>query len=204
MYALLAFIPIVLIIIAMVAFNIKAKRAIPAAWLLSCLLSFFFWKINVGSLLRQTAAGFLESLTVLLVIFGAVLIMNTLSESGAMDSIKGMFHGITKDARVQTIIIGFLFGAFISGSNTVSNTLFAGLQFETAVLVGLPQVIVVALQNAGGAIGNMICVNNVISACATTGISGKEGKIIRMNLAPCLLYWLLLSLSALFIAGTFF
>lgn len=61
---------------------------------------------------------------------------------------------------------------------------------------------VLALQNAGGAIGNMICVNNVISACATTGISGKEGRIIRMNFIPCLLFWLLICISAVIIAGT--
>lgn len=92
-------------------------------------------------------------------------------------------------------------GSFVSGSNTVSNTLFAGLQFETALLVGLPQVIVLALQNAGGAIGNMICVNNVVSACATTGITGKEGRIIRLNLIPCLLLCVLLSGAAVVIVG---
>ena len=73
----------------------------------------------------------------------------------------------------------------MSGSNTVSNTLFASLQFTTAGLVGLPYVLVVALQNNGGAIGNMVCVNNVVSACATTGTNGNEGKIIRTNIIPC-------------------
>ena len=84
-------------------------------------------------------------------------------------------------------LIGVL-GAFMSGSNTVSNTLFASLQFETATLLGLPQVFLVALQNNGGAIGNMICVNNVVFACATTGTAGNEGKIIRTNLIPCIIY----------------
>lgn len=84
-------------------------------------------------------------------------------------------------------LIGVL-GAFMSGSNTVSNTLFAGLQFETATILGMSQVLIVALQNNGGAIGNMICVNNVVSACATTGTSGNEGKIIKTNAVPCLIY----------------
>ncbi len=116
MYAILAFIPIAVVLTLMVALNCPAKKAIPGGWLMSCVFAFFFWKMNIGHLLRQTAVGFLESLTVLLVIFGAVLIMNTLTESGAMDSIKGMFHGITTDARVQAIIIGFLFGSFIEGA----------------------------------------------------------------------------------------
>lgn len=34
----------------------------------------------------------------------------------------------------------------------------------------------------------MICVNNVVSACATTGTLGNEGKIIKTNIVPCLIY----------------
>ena len=84
-------------------------------------------------------------------------------------------------------LIGVL-GAFMSGSCTVSNTLFASLQFETATLVGLSQVLIVALQNMGGAMGNMICVNNIVSVCATTGTNGNEGKLIRTNIIPCIIY----------------
>ena len=83
--------------------------------------------------------------------------------------------------------IGVL-GAFMSGSNTVANMLFAPLQFETASLVRLSPIVVLALQNIGGAAGNMICVNNVVSVCATTGVAGNEGRIIRTNLLPCLAY----------------
>ena len=83
--------------------------------------------------------------------------------------------------------IGVL-GAFMSGSNTVSNMLFAPLQYETAALVKLSPIVVLALQNIGGAAGNMICVNNVVAACATTGVAGNEGRIIRINLLPCLVY----------------
>jgi len=34
----------------------------------------------------------------------------------------------------------------------------------------------------------MICVNNVISACSTTGTNGNEGKIINTNLIPCICF----------------
>ena len=116
MYAILAFVPIMLVIVLMVALNMPVRRAIPISWLFCCVIAFVFWKMSFGSLMKQTVIGFLESFTVLIVIFGAVLIMNTLSESGAMDSIKGMFCGITTDARVQAVIIGFLFGSFIEGA----------------------------------------------------------------------------------------
>ena len=86
--------------------------------------------------------------------------------------------------------IGVL-GAFMSGSNTVSNMLFSSLQYETAQLVKLSPVVILALQNIGGAAGNMICVNNVVAVCATTGVAGNEGRIIRVNLVPCFVYCLI-------------
>ena len=91
-------------------------------------------------------------------------------------------------------LIGVL-GAFMSGSNTVSNMLFATLQYETAAIVKLSPLVILALQNIGGAAGNMICVNNVVAACATTGVTGCEGRIIRINLLPCLAYCVIVILA---------
>ena len=90
-------------------------------------------------------------------------------------------------------LIGVL-GAFMSGSNTVSNTLFAPIQFETATILGISQVRIVALQCMGGAIGNMICVHNIVAVCATAGTTGEEGRLIRTNILPCLIYALTVAL----------
>ncbi len=89
--------------------------------------------------------------------------------------------------------VGIL-GAYISGSNTVSNIMFSGFQFATAQILGLPKTIILALQVVGGAVGNMICVHNVVAVCATIGIIGKEGSIIKKNLIPSILYGLLAGL----------
>jgi lactate permease len=75
-------------------------------------------------------------------------------------------------------------GAFMAGSNTVSNMLFALFQYSVADNLGISHIIVVSLQNVGGAIGNMICVHNVIAACATVGLIGVEGLLIKRNLIP--------------------
>ena len=84
-------------------------------------------------------------------------------------------------------VIG-IFGAFVSGSCTVSSTLFGPLQYETAELLGLSTTTIVALQLTGGALGNMICINNVVAVTSTTNAPGHEGRIIRTNLLPCLVY----------------
>ncbi len=84
-------------------------------------------------------------------------------------------------------LIGML-GSFISGSCTVSSIMFSSLQFQTALMLGLSPVAVVALQVAGGAIGSMICINSVIAVASTTGLSGQEGALIKKTLLPALLY----------------
>jgi lactate permease len=87
-------------------------------------------------------------------------------------------------------IIGAL-GAFIAGSNTVSNMMFSLFQFATAVQIDLnanQAAFVVALQAVGGAAGNMICVHNVVAASATVGLIGREGDLIRKALIPMTYY----------------
>ena len=83
--------------------------------------------------------------------------------------------------------IGVL-GAFVSGSATVSMTLFVNLQFDTATALDLPAVLIVSMQCVGAAIGNMVCINNAVAASATIGTTGREGKLIKMNAIPMVIY----------------
>ena len=98
--------------------------------------------------------------------------------------------------------IGVL-GAFVSGSNTVSNMLFANMQFESAAMLGISQVLIVALQCVGGSIGNMICINNVVAACSTVGVVGVEGKLVRRNSIPMVIYCAIVILAAVIVMNVF-
>ena len=81
-------------------------------------------------------------------------------------------------------------GAFIAGSNTVSNLTFSLFQFATAQNIGVDPETVVAAQAVGGAAGNMITVHNVVAASATVGLLGREGDVIRMTIIPMTYYCL--------------
>ena len=116
MLALLAFLPILVTIVLMTAFNQPAKRALPIAWALCAIIGITAWKMDVLTVVAQTLAGFLNSLDATLVIFGAILLMNTLKKSGAMNSIQAGFKSVSNDKRIQAIIIGFMFGSFIEGA----------------------------------------------------------------------------------------
>jgi lactate permease len=82
-------------------------------------------------------------------------------------------------------------GAFIAGSNTVSNMMFSLFQYNVGSQIGVDPTWIVALQAVGGAAGNMICVHNVVAASAVVGLVGKEGAVIRKTLFPFTYYALL-------------
>ncbi|MEX2289527.1 MAG: L-lactate permease [Mycobacteriales bacterium] len=95
-------------------------------------------------------------------------------------------------------------GAFVAGSNTVSNLMFSLFQFSTAEQIGVVPETVVATQAVGGAAGNMITVHNIVAASATVGLIGREGDLIRKTVLPTIYYCLLaggLSLVAIYGLG---
>lgn len=81
-------------------------------------------------------------------------------------------------------------GAFVAGSNTVSDFMFAEFQFGVARRTDLPRLVILGLQAFGGAAGNMITVHNVVSASATVGLVGVEGLLIRKTIIPMTYYLL--------------
>jgi lactate permease len=81
-------------------------------------------------------------------------------------------------------------GAFIAGSNTVSNLMFSAFQFGVAERLAMSTVVIVALQAVGAAAGNMIAIHNVVAASATVGLLGKEGATLRKTILPAMYYLL--------------
>lgn len=136
MYAIIAMIPIIVTIVLMIGFNWPAKRALPLAWLLSALVALVVWKQNFTAALAFSISGALSSVDVLCIIFGAILIMNTLKQSGAVTAIQRVFRSISPDRRVQAIIIGFLFGAFIEGAAGFGTP--AALAAPLLISIGFP------------------------------------------------------------------
>lgn len=132
------------------------------------------------------------------------LMVNTGNNPIGLDSMLKVMAKFFADISGQAYVvvsplIGVL-GAFFSGSNTVSNLLFAPLQFEAATFVGLKTQVIMALQNVGGAAGNMICINNIVAVCATVGLIGKgEHRLLTYNILPCVLYCIIAVSVAVFL-----
>ncbi|XTB53217.1 L-lactate permease [Fusobacterium nucleatum] len=90
-------------------------------------------------------------------------------------------------------------GAFFSGSNTISNVTFGAVQYSVATATGLSVPLILALQSVGGAMGNMVCINNIIAGCSVLGIDNAEGTILKKTVIPMLVYGLIAAIVAFFL-----
>ncbi|MCL2565305.1 MAG: L-lactate permease [Defluviitaleaceae bacterium] len=98
------------------------------------------------------------------------------------------------------------FGAFISGSHTVSNLMFYSLQLDVAQNLGMPIVLILIGQTSGASIGNMIAIHNAVAISATTGFKEGEGKLIAAAAVPFIICSLAISaIMFIYLAlGTYF
>ena len=143
--ALLSILPIVSVAVFLVWLRWPAARAMPIAYAVCASLALWVWKIPVLVVVAASVNGIVVAASLVFIIFGAIALLNTLQESGAMYSIRAAFTDISADRRVQVIIIAWLFGAFIEGAAgfgtpaAVAVPLLVGLGFPAlaAVMSGM-------------------------------------------------------------------
>ncbi len=182
MLAILAFIPILVTLVLMIVFNFPAKWSLLISWIMAAVFAFFFWDVNVLSLVAVSVYGMLSSSDVLIIIFGAILVMNTLKASGATAAINRGFMNICPDKRVQACIIGFSFCSFIEGAAGFGTP--AALAGPLLVCLGFPPMaaamITLVFDSTAvsfGAVGTPIT-----ASLAALGLSGDQEFISGVSI----------------------
>lgn len=140
---LVALTPVLAVFILLVLFRLPARRAMPISLLVTAVFALLIWRIPPLHVLASIIEGIIITLSILWIIFGAILLLNTLTASGALDSIRSGFSHVSRDRRVQLIIIAWLFGAFIEGAAGFGTP--AALGAPLLVALGFPPLAAVVL-----------------------------------------------------------
>lgn len=141
--ALVAFSPILVAAVLLVGLNWPAKRAMPVAFLLTVFIALWGWQMSPTRVFASTLQGLVITVTVLWIVFGAILMLNTLKHTGAITAIRGGFTNISPDRRIQAIIIAWCFGAFIEGASGFGTP--AAIAAPLLVAIGFPALAAVLL-----------------------------------------------------------
>ncbi|NQY52640.1 MAG: L-lactate permease [Campylobacteraceae bacterium] len=134
--ALCAALPIIVAAVLLVGFRLPAKKAMPAVYVVTSLVAYLVWEVSFNRILASSIQGLLITVAVLWIIFGAILLLNTLKHSGAIAVIRQGFNNVSPDRRIQVIIIAWLFGSFIEGASGFGTP--AAIAAPLMVAIGFP------------------------------------------------------------------
>ncbi len=165
-------------------------------FILVSLITNGFHKMN-AEMIKRSWTDTLKQVSgaALALVFGLALVevmkFNNAAGNSMLDEMASALAMVGKNLFVLIAPFIGVLGSFVSGSATVSMNLFSNLQFNTATALALPPVFIISMQCVGAAVGNMVCINNAVAASATIGTTGREGKLIKINVIPMVIYTLI-------------
>lgn len=154
-----------------------AGTAILLAAVLSAVLLRMSWRA-----FWETAQQTLKELQKPLITIAAVVGFAYLANFSGISAALG--NALTSAGHFFPFVAPFIgwLGVFITGSDTSSNALFAGIQKQTATSLGIDPTLTVAANTSGGVTGKMISPQSIAVATAASGLTGKEGTLFRFTI----------------------
>lgn len=157
---ILAMLPIIWLIAALSGLKMAGHRACLISFMITVVLAMGYWKLNVACTATAALEGILNALwPICLVIVAALFTYNLTLKTGAMELIKKMLAGVSKDKRVLALIIGWGFGNFMEG--------MAG--FGTAVAIPASMLAGIGLDPLSAVIGCLVA-NTTPTAFGSVGV----------------------------------
>lgn len=185
LYSLVALLPLVTVFFLLVIARRPAGQVMPAAYLVTVGIALLIWRVSWQQVAAASIQGLVAAAEILYIVFGAILLLNTLQESGAIAAIRQSLLGISHDRRVQVIIIAWLFGSFIEGASgfgtpaviTVPLMVAIGFPAMAAVVAAL---IIQSTPSTFGAVGTPIMIG--VDA-GLKGIPAVEQHLLDLGLS---------------------
>lgn len=157
---LLAMLPIIWLVVALSGLKMAGHKACVIALLLTMGLAAGYWKLSAACTATAALEGVLNALwPICLVIIAALFTYNLTLKTGAMEQIKKMLAGVSRDQRVLALIIGWGFGNFMEG--------MAG--FGTAVAIPASMLVGIGLDPMCAVLGCLV-VNSTPTAFGSVGV----------------------------------
>ena len=174
LFALIAFLPILLSGILLVGFKISAKFTMPIIYIITFIIGYYFWGMTLNRILASSLQGLVITVNILWIIFGAIMLLNTLKYSGAIKTIRQNFSGVSDDRRVQVILIAWLLGCFIEGASG----------FGTPAAVAAPLMVAIGFPTLAAVVFGMMIQSTPVSfgAVGTPLIVGVQGGLDKSSL----------------------
>ncbi|RAX55306.1 L-lactate permease [Helicobacter sp. 16-1353] len=182
--ALVAFLPILLFFLSLVVFKMKGHTAGLVTVILAAIVAVVAYQMPVSMVLGSFLYGFLYGMWPIAWIIVAAIFLYKLSvKSGYFDILRESIIAITPDQRLQVILIGFCFGAFLEGAIgfggpvAITAALLVGMGLRPLYAAGLCMIANTA-PVAFGAVGIPIIAMAGVVGVDSLEISSMAGRML--------------------------
>jgi lactate permease len=114
-HVIAALVPFVLVFYLIVVRRWSALKTMPLVWVVTVGIVFYYWGVGLQWVGASFIKGVFLSIEILLIVFGAIWLLELLKESKQIRIIQSFLVGISRDSRIQAILIAWLFGSLIEG-----------------------------------------------------------------------------------------
>ena len=167
---------IILPLILLGGLNLSATKGMSISAVVVIITGYLFWHLSPAVIGASVLQSLHKALPILWILFGALLMLNSLRATGAIDRINKGFQALSADMRLQTILVAFLFGGLIEG---VSG-------FGTPAMVTAPLLIALGFSPMAGVILALVADSTpaafgAVGTPLTVGLSNVTEKTTILN-----------------------
>lgn len=187
---LLAFSPVIVILVLMLVVKWGGSKAGAVAWGFSILIAVLFFGADFKLLFFSQGKALFLALDVLYIVWTALLLYHVADEAGAVGVIGQSLPRLTADRVMQGLLLGWLFASFLQGMGgfgvpvAVAAPLLVGLGFTPV------QAVLMACLGHGWAVNFGSLATSFQTLLAVTGLPGQtlapwSGILLGLVAAPC-------------------
>lgn len=194
--SLIAFVPIAFFFLALTVLRLKGYVASTITVALALAVAVLFYGMPMGQAVASGAYGFLYGLwPIAWIIIGAVFLYKISVRTGQFEIVRASILSITEDQRLQLLIVGFSFGAFLEGAAgfgapvAITAALLVGLGFRPLYAAGLCLIVNTA-PVAFGAMGIPVIVAGQVTGLDPFVIGQMAGRQLPF-MTLIVLFWVM-------------
>ncbi len=194
--SLIALLPIAFFFVALAVLRMKGWMAGTITVIIALLVALFFYRMPLERALASGVYGFFYGLwPIAWIIIGAVFLYKVSVKTGQFDIIRASILSVTEDQRLQMLMVGFSFGAFLEGAAgfgapvAITAALLVGLGFKPLYAAGLCLIVNTA-PVAFGAMGIPIIVAGQVTGLDAFHIGQMAGRQLPF-LTVIVLFWIM-------------
>lgn len=188
---IMAFLPIIVLLVLMIKFQWGATEAAPIGLLITIVTGLVFYKANIRLLAAESAKGIWSALTILVIIWTAILMYQVGEEAKAFSVIKIGMRKLLPNELLLVLAMGWIFESFLQGITgfgvpvAVGAPLLIGIGMKPQWAVILP----LLGQAWGNTFGTLAAAWDALAMSANLAAGSKEYMVTALWTAVFIWIW---------------